>query len=105
MATADDCQGLGGLMRREARRLEQPKAQVKYAVSDGAEWIANQCRQQLPMLDAHILDYYHLQDSVRKTRYALCGGTAVAPSMRPCSLCGSMWASTGPLRITRRSAS
>jgi hypothetical protein len=91
VATADDCQAIGGLMRREARRLDLPKAQVKYAVSDGAEWIANQYRQQLPMLDAHILDYYHLQDHVRKTGYALYGeGTPKAEQWRG-QMMGCVW--------------
>src|SRR4030065_304453 len=49
VATAGDGEAAGVLMRREARRLHLAEAKVKYAVSDGAEWIANQYRQQLPM--------------------------------------------------------
>ena len=52
------------VMRREARWLHLGQAKVKYAVSDGAEWIANEYQRQLPMLDAHILDYYHLREHV-----------------------------------------
>jgi hypothetical protein len=51
VGTAGDCEAAGSLMRREARRLHLTEAKVKYAVSDGAEWIANQYRQQLPMTD------------------------------------------------------
>jgi len=64
VATAGDHAVAGRLMRREARRLHLAQAQIKYGVSDGAEWIANEYHQQLPMLDAHILDYYHLREHV-----------------------------------------
>ena len=64
VATAGDHEVLGGLMRREARRLHLSEAKIKYAVSDGAEWIANEYQRQLPMLDEHILDYYHLREHV-----------------------------------------
>lgn len=64
VGTAGDHTVLGRLMRREARRLHLAEAKVKYAVSDGAEWIANEYQRQLPMLDEHILDYYHLREHV-----------------------------------------
>jgi len=64
VATAGDHAVLGALMRREARRLHLGEAKIKYAVSDGAEWIENEYRRQLPMLDAHVLDYYHLREHV-----------------------------------------
>ena len=64
VGTAGDHAVLGRLMRREARRLHLAEAKVKYAVSDGAEWIANEYQRQLPMLDEHILDYYHLREHV-----------------------------------------
>jgi len=71
VGTAGDCAVAGRLMRREARRLHLAQAQVKYAVSDGAEWIAHQYQQQLPMLDAHILDYYHLREHMVKASQVL----------------------------------
>jgi hypothetical protein len=64
VATAGDSTEAGRLMRRETRRLHLAQAKVKYAVSGGAEWIANEYQRQLPMLDAHILDYYHLREHV-----------------------------------------
>ena len=64
VGTAGDHAVAGRLMRREARRLQLATAKIKYAVSDGAEWIAHQYRRQLPMLDQHILDYYHLREHV-----------------------------------------
>jgi len=71
VGTASDHQVLGRLMRREAGRLKINQAQTKYAVSDGAPWIANQYRQNLPVLDAHILDYYHLREHVVAVSHVL----------------------------------
>jgi hypothetical protein len=62
--TAGNHEALGRLMRREAGRLRLGDARTTYAVTDGAEWIANQYRRNLPMLDEHILDYYHLREHV-----------------------------------------
>jgi hypothetical protein len=62
--TAGDHQSLGRLMRRDAGRLKFNEAKTKYAVSDGAVWIARQYQQNLPTLDEHILDYYHLREHV-----------------------------------------
>ena len=62
--TAGDHLALGRLMRREAGRLKFNEAKTKYAVTDGAVWIARQYQQNLPTLDEHILDYYHLREHV-----------------------------------------
>jgi hypothetical protein len=64
VGTSGNHEALGRLMRREAGRLRLGEAKVKYAVSDGAPWIANQYGRNLPMLDEHILDYYHLREHV-----------------------------------------
>jgi hypothetical protein len=78
-------------MRREARRLHWAQAKVQYAVSDGAEWIASQYRQQLPMLDEHILDYYHLREHVVQTSQVLYGeGTPKAAQWRE-EMMGCVW--------------
>lgn len=61
-ATTGDCRAAGRLMRHHARQLHLDQAARKYSVSDGAEWIRRQYQQQLPMLDAMILDYYHFRD-------------------------------------------
>jgi hypothetical protein len=71
VATAGDSEEAGRLMRREARRLHLAEAKVKYAVSDGAEWIAHEYQRQLPMLDAHILDYYHVREHVLQASQVL----------------------------------
>ncbi len=91
VGTAGDCEAAGGLMRREARRLRLTHAKVKYAVSDGAEWIAHQYRRQLPMLDGHILDYYHLREHVVQTSHVLYGeGTQKAELWRE-EMMGCVW--------------
>ena len=73
VGTAGNHEALGRLMRREARRLRLGEAKVKYAVTDGAPWIANQYGRNLPMLDEHILDYYHLREHVISTSHVLYG--------------------------------
>lgn len=91
VATAGDCEAVGGLMRREARRLRLTEAKVKYALSDGAEWIANQYRRELPMLDVHILDYYHLREHVVEAGGVLYGeGTKKAKQWRE-EMMGCVW--------------
>jgi hypothetical protein len=83
VGTGGNHEVLGRIMRREALKLEIGQAKTTYAVTDGAEWIAKQYRTQLPMLDMHILDYYHLRDHVIKASYALYGeGTAKATAWR-----------------------
>jgi hypothetical protein len=91
VATSGDCEVVGGLMRREARRLRLTQAKVKYAVSDGAEWIAHQYQRQLPMLDEHILDYHHLREHVVQTSYVLYGeGSKKAEHWRE-EMMGCVW--------------
>ena len=64
--TAGDHQALGRLMRREAMKLGLHKADEKISISDGAKWIRKQFQVRLPMLDAMVLDYYHLSEHVAK---------------------------------------
>jgi hypothetical protein len=91
VGTAGNHEVLGRLMRREAGRLQLGRAKVKYAVTDGAEWIANQYRRQLPMLDEHILDYYHLREHVVQTSHVLYGeGTKKAEAWRE-DMMGCVW--------------
>lgn len=91
VATSGDSEAAGRLMRREARRLHLSEAKIKYAVSDGAEWIARQYRRQLPMLDEHILDYYHLREHVVQASHVLYGeGTAKATQWQE-QMMGHVW--------------
>ena len=81
---------LGQLIRRIARQLHLDEADIKYCVSDGALWIRGQYRIQLPMLDAHILDYYHLRDQVIAASQAVYGqGTAESRRWRK-EICGCL---------------
>lgn len=91
VGTSGDCEAAGGLMRREARRLHLAQAKVKYAVSDGAEWIAHQYRRQLPMLDEHILDYYHLREHVVQTSQVLYGEGAKKAELWREEMMGHVW--------------
>ena len=101
VATRGDCEVLGRLMRREARRLHLAEAQVKYALSDAGEWIIRQYARQLPMLDAHILDYRHVRDHVVKASHVLYGeGTPKAVSWRE-EMMSCVW-EQGPLALLDR---
>jgi len=96
-ATRGNHQALGRIMRSEARRLELDNADRKYSVSDGATWIHRQYRQQLPMLDAMILDYYHFRDHAIACSKVLYGeGTSEAKRWRK-AFCRTVLQS-GPLK-------
>jgi len=71
--TAGNHEALGRLMRREAAKLRFNQADEKISVSDGAEWIRKQLKIRLPMLDAMVLDYYHLTEHVAKAANACFG--------------------------------
>ena len=75
VTTLGDCNELGRLMRREARKVKLGEARFSYSVADGAPWIARQYREQLPMLDEHILDWYHFKEHVVETSHAVYGET------------------------------
>ena len=91
LGTAGECHEAGKRMRREALRLRIGQARHKYSVSDGAPWIARQYATQLPMLEANILDYYHLRDHVIRTSQALYGeGTAPSIAWRE-EMMGYVW--------------
>ena len=83
LGTSGDHRVLGRLMRREASRLNIDAADVKYSVTDGADWILRQYQQQLPMLQANVLDYYHLREHVIAASYRVFGeNTPQAQSWR-----------------------
>ena len=83
LGTSGDHQALGRLMRRAAGCLKLDQADICYSVSDGADWIRNQYNQRLPMLDANILDYYHLREHVIGASYKVFGeSTSAALSWR-----------------------
>lgn len=101
VATAGNHEALGRLMRREGRRLHLAEAQTKYALSDAADWIALQYGRQLPMLDAHVLDYHHVRDHLVEASYVLYGErTPKAVEWRQ-QMAGCVW-EQGPLALLDR---
>lgn len=96
VATTGNHQAAGRLMRQAAAQLHLDQADHKYAVSDGAEWIRRQYQQQLPMLEALILDYYHLREHALGCAKTLYGeGTDEASQWRK-AFCTTM-IQAGPL--------
>jgi hypothetical protein len=90
VGTSGNHQVLGRWMRREAAKLRLDQAERSYSVSDGAEWIRKQYRLQLPMLQANILDYYHLREHVIVASQAVYGlGTEASQQWRT-QLCGCL---------------
>lgn len=70
---------LGQRVRRTAGRLKLGEAQEKVSVTDGAPWIRRQLETRLPMLDARILDWYHVVEHVGAAATVCFGeGTAEA---------------------------
>jgi len=62
--TSGNHEVLGRQLRREASKVKIDEADEKVSVSDGAEWIRRQLQTRLPMLDAMVLDFYHLAEHV-----------------------------------------
>jgi len=73
VGTSGNHRSLGRLMRREGGKLKIGQADTKYSVTDGADWIRCQYQQQLPLLDANVLDYYHLREHVIAASYRVFG--------------------------------
>jgi hypothetical protein len=95
---------LGALIRRIAGQLHLDEAEIKYCVSDGPLWIRGQYRIQLPMLDAHILDYYHLRTQVIGAGQAVYGqGTAESQRWRR-EICGCLLEEGPEAALTRPTA-
>jgi hypothetical protein len=95
-ATTGNHRVLGRLMRRHAGQLQLDQADRKYSVSDGADWIRCQYQQQLPMLDAMILDYYHLREQTIRCGHTLFGEGSDAASEWRKAVCTTMRQS-GPM--------
>jgi hypothetical protein len=74
-ATLDDANAFGKMMRREGRKVRVDQAKFSYSVADGAKWIERQYQLNLPMLDEHILDWYHFKEHVVEASHAVYGET------------------------------
>jgi hypothetical protein len=72
-ATLGDSNEFGRMLRREAGKVKLQQVKFSYSVADGAKWIERQYQLNLPMLDAHILDWYHLKEHVVETSHAVYG--------------------------------
>ena len=72
-ATKGNHEEFGRQLRREARKIDLCKADHKFSVTDGAEWIRRQMRSRLPMLDEMILDFYHFAEHVAAASTAVLG--------------------------------
>ena len=70
---------LGRLLRREAAKLRLDLADEKLSITDGAKWIRRQMQIRLSMLDAMILDFFHLAEHVGQAA-SLCFGEGNAQS-------------------------
>jgi len=89
--TSGNHEKLGRLLRQKAACLKLDQAERAYSVSDGAAWIRRQYRIQLPMLQANILDYYHLRDTVVKVSQAVYGLDCPAGRRWREEICGCLW--------------
>lgn len=79
VAGGGDAKEMGRLLRRHAAQVGIDHARQKLGLTDGAPWIARQLEANLPMLDARLLDFYHLAQHVHQTANASLGeGTAAA---------------------------
>jgi hypothetical protein len=98
LGTSGDHRVLGRLMRREASKLKIDQADTKYSVTDGADWIRRQYQVQLPMLEANVLDYYHLREHVIAASYRVLGeATPAAGSWREAMMGVAL--EEGPVRL------
>lgn len=64
LATAGDCEQIGRMIRREAKRLGFNRIDQKLGLGDGADWILRQLGINLPTLNQFILDFYHFSEHV-----------------------------------------
>ena len=79
LASAGDGAELGRVLRRHAAQVGIDHARQKLGLTDGAGWIRRQLQVNLPMLDARILDFYHLAQHVHEAaRICLGEGTQAA---------------------------
>lgn len=78
-ATQGHHEEFGRQLRREAGKIALHKADQKFSVTDGAEWLRRQMRTRLPMLDEMILDFYHFAEHVAQAS-VVCWGLDTAQS-------------------------
>jgi len=94
-ATKSGVKQAGRLIRDMSADIKLVQAQEVAAVTDGAEWIANLVRSNLPARTTAILDYFHASQHVHQTRRTVFGdenaeGNAWADRLLE-DLCGGGW--------------
>ena len=72
-ATKSGVKQAGRLIRDMSADIKLNQAQEVAAVTDGAEWIANLVRANLPARTTVILDYFHASQHVHQTRRTVFG--------------------------------
>ncbi|MCP4305063.1 MAG: hypothetical protein GY788_09355 [bacterium] len=104
VATMGDCNALGTMMRREGRKVRLPQAAFSYSVADGAKWIERQYRQNLPTLDASILDWYHLKEHVVEASHAVYGEASAKAKTWQTKMLDAAWEQGSLVMLHRLSA-
>jgi hypothetical protein len=113
LVTAGGGAELGRVLRLHAGQVGIDHARQRVALTDGAPWIARQLRVSLPMVTAHLLDFYHLAHHVHATANACLGeGSPAARDWAHARLGEAKRGGPGPLllavdalaRAVRRSA-
>ena len=102
-ATKGNHEEFGRQLRREAGRIHLGKADQKFSVTDGAEWLRRQMRIRLPMLDEMILDFYHFAEHVGAAA-SVCWGAETAASAEWTSHLLHLAKHEGPLAVLREIA-
>ena len=104
VATMGDCNALGKMMHREGRKVKLRQATFSYSVADGAPWIDRQYRQHLPMLDANILDWYHLKEHVVEASHAVYGESSPKAKAWQEKMLDAAWAQGSLVMLHRLAA-
>ena len=102
-ATKGNHEEFGRQLRREAGRIHLGKADQKFSVTDGAEWLRRQMRTRLPMLDEMILDFYHFAEHVGAAS-AACWGVDTPESSSWTGQVLHLAKQEGPLAVLREIA-
>ena len=102
-ATKGNHDEFGRQLRREAGKIHLGKADQKFSVTDGAEWLRRQMRMRLPMLDEMILDFYHFAEHVGQASTA-CWGAGTPESSRWTGKVLHLARHQGPLAVLKEIA-
>jgi hypothetical protein len=102
-ATKGNHEEFGRQLRREAGKIALHKADTKFSITDGAQWLRRQMRMRLPMLDDMILDFYHFAEHVAAAS-AICWGLETGESKTWTGRLLHMAKHEGPLAVLKEIA-